>query len=138
MKVGCARNASVAGLPDDFTLAHVLANLDVDFIEVRVDGCEAVVMDQLYHPTQAAAGIVAGVFDHAVGGCVDRGAGRGPKIDPAVQAGSFRDRVVPHSETAGHVDLHQRLAARHGCQQQLFLKRRVTGNRNSFSHRQRG
>ena len=93
-KAGIARAADLLALHD------IVADLDANLAQVCVDRRETVVVHDLDHLAHAAAGIVARVLDHAVGGCDYLGADAGAQIDAAMQACALDHRVFTHTELA--------------------------------------
>ena len=91
-------------------------------------------MHDLDHLAHAAAGVVTGIFDHAIGGRGDLGADTGTQIDAAVQARPFDDRMFAHAEAAGDGGLRQRIAAGYRAEHQAFLECGMAGDRNAFRH----
>ena len=129
---------AVARTTDELTLRDILSNLDIDVAQVGKNGGKAVIVDDLDHPAHAAAGVVAGVFDHTVGSGAYLGADAGAQIHAAVQTRRLYHRMLAHAESAGDGRVLQRIPAGDGAEHQAFFECGMTGHRNPFRYRQRG
>jgi len=135
MQMGCLREAAVAGAADRFALTDVFADLDVDLAQVGEYRRETIVVHDLDHLAHAAPGIVAGIFDDAVGGRGDLSAYAGTHIDATVQTSALGDWMFAHPETAGDGGLLQRIAAGNRAEHQVFFEGGMARDRYPFGHR---